>query len=134
MEGERKVVVAALQFACSDSVSGNVETAERLVRAAHKKGANIVLIQDDQITMSISYKAKQSSGVTRVSSRIPASLGKKSGVTRASGRILVSGRIPMLLPCRAELRRPSGARWCFGGVPVEFQRCSGGGRGGVVPS
>ncbi|KAL0910487.1 hypothetical protein M5K25_021474 [Dendrobium thyrsiflorum] len=46
MEGERKVVVAALQFACSDSVSGNVETAERLVRAAHKKGANIVLIQE----------------------------------------------------------------------------------------
>ncbi|PKU85255.1 N-carbamoylputrescine amidase [Dendrobium catenatum] len=45
MEGERKVVVATLQFACSDSVSGNVETAERLVRAAHKKGANIVLIQ-----------------------------------------------------------------------------------------
>ncbi|URE13432.1 Carbon-nitrogen hydrolase [Musa troglodytarum] len=46
MAGARKVVVAALQFACSDSVSENVDTAERLVRAAHKKGANIVLIQE----------------------------------------------------------------------------------------
>jgi len=46
MEGERKVVVAALQFACSDSVSENVDTAERLVRAAHKKGANFILIQE----------------------------------------------------------------------------------------
>lgn len=46
MAVERKVVVAALQFVCSDSVSDNVDTAERLVRAAHKKGANIVLIQE----------------------------------------------------------------------------------------
>uniref|UniRef100_A0A1D1XZW1 N-carbamoylputrescine amidase n=1 Tax=Anthurium amnicola TaxID=1678845 RepID=A0A1D1XZW1_9ARAE len=50
MEGggsvERKVAVAALQFACSDTLSENVDTAERLVRAAHEKGANIILIQE----------------------------------------------------------------------------------------
>ncbi|KAJ4969623.1 hypothetical protein NE237_002722 [Protea cynaroides] len=46
MEGRKVVVVAALQFACSDEVSSNVETAERLVRAAHVKGANIILIQE----------------------------------------------------------------------------------------
>ncbi|CAM8970580.1 unnamed protein product [Rhodiola kirilowii] len=45
MEG-RKVVVAALQFACTDDVSTNIDTAERLVRTAHKKGANIILIQE----------------------------------------------------------------------------------------
>ncbi|CAL5426293.1 unnamed protein product [Camellia sinensis] len=45
MEG-RRVVVSALQFACSDDVSSNVNTAERLVRAAHGKGANIILIQE----------------------------------------------------------------------------------------
>ncbi|KAI7983137.1 N-carbamoylputrescine amidase [Camellia lanceoleosa] len=45
MEG-RRVVVSALQFACSDDVSTNVNTAERLVRAAHGKGANIILIQE----------------------------------------------------------------------------------------
>lgn len=43
---ERKVVVSAIQFACSDVVSENVDTAERLVREAHKKGANIILIQE----------------------------------------------------------------------------------------
>ncbi|XP_042470910.1 N-carbamoylputrescine amidase-like [Zingiber officinale] len=46
MADARKVVVAALQFACSDTVSENVDTAERLVRAAHKEGANIILIQE----------------------------------------------------------------------------------------
>ncbi|XP_042450799.1 N-carbamoylputrescine amidase-like [Zingiber officinale] len=46
MAEARKVVVAALQFACSDTVSENVDTAERLVRAAHKEGANIILIQE----------------------------------------------------------------------------------------
>ncbi|KAI8573461.1 hypothetical protein RHMOL_Rhmol01G0279500 [Rhododendron molle] len=45
MEG-RRVVVSALQFACTDDVSTNVNTAERLVRAAHGKGANIILIQE----------------------------------------------------------------------------------------
>lgn len=38
--------VAALQFACTDDVSSNVATAERLVRDAHSQGANIVLIQE----------------------------------------------------------------------------------------
>ncbi|KAM0947464.1 putative N-carbamoylputrescine amidase [Dioscorea sansibarensis] len=46
MEGSRKVVLAAVQFACSDSVSENVDTAERLIRAAHEKGANIILVQE----------------------------------------------------------------------------------------
>ncbi|KAL5583236.1 hypothetical protein UlMin_015678 [Ulmus minor] len=45
-KGRREVVVSALQFACSDDVSSNVATAERLVRAAHAKGANIILIQE----------------------------------------------------------------------------------------
>ncbi|KAJ0989240.1 hypothetical protein J5N97_007596 [Dioscorea zingiberensis] len=36
----------ALQFACSDSVSENVDTAERLVRAVHGKGVSIILIQE----------------------------------------------------------------------------------------
>ncbi|XP_020106716.1 N-carbamoylputrescine amidase [Ananas comosus] len=44
--GGRKVVVAAVQFACSDSESENVDRAERLIREAHQKGANIVLIQE----------------------------------------------------------------------------------------
>ncbi|KAF2321612.1 hypothetical protein GH714_000636 [Hevea brasiliensis] len=42
----REVVVSALQFACTDDVSTNVATAERLVRTAHRKGANIILIQE----------------------------------------------------------------------------------------
>lgn len=42
----RKVAVAAVQFACTDTESDNVATAERLIREAHKKGANIVLIQE----------------------------------------------------------------------------------------
>ncbi|KAL2469803.1 N-carbamoylputrescine amidase [Abeliophyllum distichum] len=42
----RVVVISALQFACSDDVSTNVDTAERLVRAAHQKGAKIILIQE----------------------------------------------------------------------------------------
>ncbi|XP_024017013.1 N-carbamoylputrescine amidase [Morus notabilis] len=45
-KGKREVVVSALQFACTDVVSTNVATAERLVRAAHAKGANIILIQE----------------------------------------------------------------------------------------
>ncbi|XP_078435174.1 nitrilase-like protein 1 isoform X2 [Wolffia australiana] len=44
--GQRKVTVAALQFSCSDSALENVDTAERMVRAAHAKGANIVLLQE----------------------------------------------------------------------------------------
>ncbi|GAB2274598.1 hypothetical protein Dimus_009366 [Dionaea muscipula] len=46
MGGGRKVVVSALQFACTDDVATNVATAERLVRSAHEKGANIILIQE----------------------------------------------------------------------------------------
>ena len=46
MEKRRTVVVSALQFSCTDDVSTNVATAERLVRAAHKQGANIILIQE----------------------------------------------------------------------------------------
>ncbi|KAJ6927747.1 N-carbamoylputrescine amidase [Populus alba x Populus x berolinensis] len=42
----REVVVSALQFACTDDVAANLATAERLVRAAHKKGSNIILIQE----------------------------------------------------------------------------------------
>ncbi|PIN00477.1 N-carbamoylputrescine amidase [Handroanthus impetiginosus] len=46
MAKSRIVTVSALQFACTDDVSTNVDTAERLVRAAHQKGANIILIQE----------------------------------------------------------------------------------------
>ncbi|KAI3874558.1 hypothetical protein MKW92_034769 [Papaver armeniacum] len=46
MDGSRMVTVSALQFACSDDVNTNVDKAERLVRDAHKKGANIILIQE----------------------------------------------------------------------------------------
>nr|KJB32982.1 hypothetical protein B456_006G1125001 [Gossypium raimondii] len=45
-KGNRQVVVSALQFACTDDVPTNLATAERLVRAAHAKGANIILIQE----------------------------------------------------------------------------------------
>ncbi|CAK9203756.1 unnamed protein product [Sphagnum troendelagicum] len=43
---ERIVAVAALQFACTDDVDTNVAKAEKMVREAHSKGANIVLIQE----------------------------------------------------------------------------------------
>ncbi|KAJ6403192.1 hypothetical protein OIU84_015167 [Salix udensis] len=42
----REVVVSALQFSCTDDVAANLATAERLVRASHKKGSNIILIQE----------------------------------------------------------------------------------------
>ncbi|KAL1544060.1 N-carbamoylputrescine amidase [Salvia divinorum] len=45
MVKSRLVTVSALQFACTDYVPTNVETAQRLVRAAHQKGANIILLQ-----------------------------------------------------------------------------------------
>ncbi|WRX33935.1 Carbon-nitrogen hydrolase - like 9 [Theobroma cacao] len=45
-KGKRHVVVSALQFACTDDIPTNLATAERLVRAAHEKGANIILIQE----------------------------------------------------------------------------------------
>ncbi|KZV17978.1 N-carbamoylputrescine amidase [Dorcoceras hygrometricum] len=46
MAKSRIVTVSALQFACTDDVSTNVDTAERFVREAHRKGANIILIQE----------------------------------------------------------------------------------------
>ena len=42
----RKITVAATQMACSWDVSNNINNAERLIRAAAAKGANIVLIQE----------------------------------------------------------------------------------------
>eukprot|EP00249_Psilotum_nudum_P000784 c12904_g1_i1 orf=148-1284(+) len=42
----RFVSVAAAQFACTDDVSAKVDRAEKLVREAHARGANIVLIQE----------------------------------------------------------------------------------------
>jgi N-carbamoylputrescine amidase len=44
--GERKVTVAAMQFACGWDVEANIATAERLVRAAAQRGAQIILIQE----------------------------------------------------------------------------------------
>ncbi|HVT52634.1 MAG TPA: N-carbamoylputrescine amidase [Dongiaceae bacterium] len=41
-----RVTVAATQFACGDSITENVDRAERLVRAAAGRGAQIVLLQE----------------------------------------------------------------------------------------
>lgn len=41
-----KVNVAATQFACTDDREKNLATAERVIRAAAKQGANIILIQE----------------------------------------------------------------------------------------
>lgn len=41
-----QVTVAATQFACSEDRDANLATAERLVRAAAKQGANVILIQE----------------------------------------------------------------------------------------
>jgi N-carbamoylputrescine amidase len=46
VRSERKVTVAAMQFACSWDVDRNIATAERLVREAAKRGAQIILIQE----------------------------------------------------------------------------------------
>jgi N-carbamoylputrescine amidase len=43
---ERSVTLAVTQFACGDDHSANADTAERLVRLAAAKGANIVLLQE----------------------------------------------------------------------------------------
>jgi N-carbamoylputrescine amidase len=43
---QRRVTVAAAQFACSWDLSANLERAERLVRAAHAQGAQIILLQE----------------------------------------------------------------------------------------
>jgi len=42
----RKVTVAATQMACSSNVAQNVDNAEKLVRQAAKKGAQIILLQE----------------------------------------------------------------------------------------
>jgi N-carbamoylputrescine amidase len=42
----RRVTVAATQFACSWDLPDNLERAERLVRAAHAQGAQIILLQE----------------------------------------------------------------------------------------
>ena len=41
-----KITVAATQFACSSDRVANLATAERLIRAAAKQGANVILIQE----------------------------------------------------------------------------------------
>jgi N-carbamoylputrescine amidase len=41
-----KVTVAATQFACTENREENLATAERMIRAAAKQGANIILIQE----------------------------------------------------------------------------------------
>lgn len=42
----RTVTVAATQFACSWNLPDNLERAERLVRAAHARGAQVILLQE----------------------------------------------------------------------------------------
>jgi N-carbamoylputrescine amidase len=42
----KQITVAATQFACGGDRDANLATAERLVRAAAKQGANVVLIQE----------------------------------------------------------------------------------------
>jgi N-carbamoylputrescine amidase len=44
--GRREVTVAATQFACSWDIDANIATADRLVREAAGKGAQIILIQE----------------------------------------------------------------------------------------
>jgi N-carbamoylputrescine amidase len=41
-----KITVAATQFACTEDRRENLETAERVIRAAAAKGANVILIQE----------------------------------------------------------------------------------------
>jgi len=42
----RRVTVAATQFACSWDLPQNLERAERMVRAAHARGAQVILLQE----------------------------------------------------------------------------------------
>jgi N-carbamoylputrescine amidase len=42
----RQVIVAATQFACSWDLADNLDRAERLVRAAHARGAQLILLQE----------------------------------------------------------------------------------------
>jgi N-carbamoylputrescine amidase len=43
---QREVTVAAMQFACGWDIDRNIATADRLVREAAKRGAQIILIQE----------------------------------------------------------------------------------------
>jgi N-carbamoylputrescine amidase len=42
----RTVTVAATQFACSWDLADNLERAEAMVRAAHARGAQVILLQE----------------------------------------------------------------------------------------
>lgn len=42
----RKVIVAATQMSCSDNIDDNILKADRIVREAASKGANIILLQE----------------------------------------------------------------------------------------
>jgi predicted amidohydrolase len=42
----RQVTLAATQMACGEDSQKNVDRAEGLVRAAHSKGANVILVQE----------------------------------------------------------------------------------------
>ena len=44
--GARQVTVAATQFACGWELAANIERAEQLVREAHGRGAQVVLLQE----------------------------------------------------------------------------------------
>jgi len=44
--GKREVTVAAMQFACTWDIEQNIATAERLVREAARRGAQVILIQE----------------------------------------------------------------------------------------
>ena len=44
--GKREVTVAAMQFACDWDIERNIASAERLVREAARRGAQIILIQE----------------------------------------------------------------------------------------
>jgi len=44
--GSRRVTVAAVQLACGWDLSANLERAERLVRAAHARGAQVIVLPE----------------------------------------------------------------------------------------
>lgn len=49
----RKVTVGTTQMHCSWDINDNIARAEKLVREAHSKGANIVLLQELFMTPSL---------------------------------------------------------------------------------
>ncbi len=54
----RKVVVAATQMSCSEEIEKNIEKADKLVREAAAKGANIILLQELFETLYFCQKEK----------------------------------------------------------------------------